>query len=667
MYGGSVGLTFPCIHKDRDDIVAHVSAAKGGEGDGGDHAKVKWEEAAKARSVGVVAMDQLLTRLKKTNGERDAFETECKRLDSELKKLQHIHGTLLQKQKGFDADLLAMEMKMQQVEKNSGKKSAQSSLEIGRLQKLVADLKATIDNMREEKEKLEDRVENAEDELKKSKLNVNDLKSELVKRKKLEKDDQQRMLQLVSQNARFSTEHERIESEMEMLQIELQKALNKIEALEKQYETAIRENQDKLRVLNEKLTGQLKFSESTGTEALAQVNALTETVTKNAAELKSARERILKLEEELKHAKGQSLDFSQKYDAMMSDTHSLKMKVKWSWMITTFVIQEAFPHNTDQMTQTFPVPSRDMAVNTELHNQVSAAVQHWSQVCRAADRVQLATIDISYRKTVKQLYKFISDTYSRKVITDAVDDKFHQKRQTLPEYLATWYLEETKSKEAAFVSESHLVANVRYWLHVAKRIKMEANEKNKKSGPQLSKSKSQSAKQMKKEQEKEEEKLHLLACLPRLKMFARFLGLEGEDGAETQHLPLDALNVYLALLVKIQMGNLPLLSDDCERVLVSCEQVLETVDYVFYRIKTHERMAMRLNFTRDVTGGKAEVDLDLALDYFLKCYMKNVFSRVDDRLSSLFVAHDKDGDGNLDFEEYFGMMRKLRNDQKVCM
>ena len=76
---------------------------------------------------------------------------------------------------------------------------------------------------------------------------------------------------------------------------------------------------------------------------------------------------------------------------------------------------------------------------------------------------------------------------------------------------------------------------------------------------------------------------------------------------------------------------------------------------------------MRLNFTRDVTGGKAEVDLDLALDYFLKCYMKNVFSHVDDRLSSLFVAHDKDGDGSLDFEEYFGMMRKLRNDQKVCV
>jgi hypothetical protein len=39
-------------------------------------------------------------------------------------------------------------------------------------------------------------------------------------------------------------------------------------------------------------------------------------------------------------------------------------------------------------------------------------------------------------------------------------------------------------------------------------------------------------------------------------------------------------------------------------------------------------------------------------------------STLDGRLSSLFVAHDRDGDGNLDFEEYFAMIKKLRNDQK---
>ena len=45
-------------------------------------------------------------------------------------------------------------------------------------------------------------------------------------------------------------------------------------------------------------------------------------------------------------------------------------------------------------------------------------------------------------------------------------------------------------------------------------------------------------------------------------------------------------------------------------------------------------------------------------------YMDDVFNTADDRLSALFVAHDKDGDGNLDFEEYFGMVKKIRNEQK---
>lgn len=75
-------------------------------------------------------------------------------------------------------------------------------------------------------------------------------------------------------------------------------------------------------------------------------------------------------------------------------------------------------------------------------------------------------------------------------------------------------------------------------------------------------------------------------------------------------------------------------------------------------------MAIRNVFQRDVSTGKADVDLDHALNWLLDRYMENVFHTVDQRLSSLFVAHDKDGDGNLDFEEYFGMIQKLRNDQK---
>jgi hypothetical protein len=135
-----------------------------------------------------------------------------------------------------------------------------------------------------------------------------------------------------------------------------------------------------------------------------------------------------------------------------SEAHSLKMKVKWGIMITTFVVQAAFPHNTDQLVQTDIKPCREIAINTDLPTNVSAAVRHWSQVlllplllfiilcscararnnyrafrgkgvcqaenirqmvtgdsdripfllqvCRAAERIHLAGADISLRQTV---------------------------------------------------------------------------------------------------------------------------------------------------------------------------------------------------------------------------------------------------------------------------
>jgi hypothetical protein len=314
-------------------------------------------------------------------------------------------------------------------------------------------------------------------------------------------------------------------------------------------------------------------------------------------------------------------------------------------------LQSAFPHNTDQLVQTDIRPIRDIAINTEMPTLVSAAVRHWSMVCRAAERLDLAGVDISNRKSVNQLYALISDIISKKVVVDAVDDKAHQKRQTLPEYLGNWYLEETKSKDAAFANETILVANVRYCIAIATNAKQDANKKGKEKQKKMSK-------------EKEEEQLKLIQCLPRLKTFARFLAIEGEGGAEVEHLPIDALNVYLALLLRIRKGCFPLLPEMCERVLVKTEDVLEAIDYVFYRIKSHERMAIRHVFQRDVAMGKQDADLDISLSWLVNQYMTSIFNTVDGRLASLFVAHDKDGDGNLDFEEYFGMIKKLRNDQK---
>ena len=91
-------------------------------------------------------------------------------------------------------------------------------------------------------------------------------------------------------------------------------------------------------------------------------------------------------------------------------------------------------------------------MNTDVPKNEPQASRHWGQVCRQADR-KLEDVDRGDLWTVNQLFGFISDTYSKKLIVDATDDKAHQKRQTLPEYFGTLYLEETKSKESATAAE----------------------------------------------------------------------------------------------------------------------------------------------------------------------------------------------------------------------
>ena len=79
-YRGSVGLTFPCVHKDRDDTIEVFpgnNRLERKEGEAEPEPKIKWEEISKARAVGVVAMDQLVLRLKKISGERDDLDKCC--------------------------------------------------------------------------------------------------------------------------------------------------------------------------------------------------------------------------------------------------------------------------------------------------------------------------------------------------------------------------------------------------------------------------------------------------------------------------------------------------------------------------------------------------------------------------------------------------------------
>ena len=80
------------MHKDRDDAVE--ATLEGGARDG----RSRWEAASKARAIGVVAMDQLLSRLKKTTNERDELDANCTKLQSALSKMEEEHRLLQEKQ-----------------------------------------------------------------------------------------------------------------------------------------------------------------------------------------------------------------------------------------------------------------------------------------------------------------------------------------------------------------------------------------------------------------------------------------------------------------------------------------------------------------------------------------------------------------------------------------
>lgn len=179
----------------------------------------------------------------------------------------------------------------------------------------------------------------ADAEVKRAKAGEKELANELEKRRNKEKEDAMRMQVLVRENSTLVMEHDRIESEMELMGGDLAKAQGRIETLEEELEHCVRENQEKLRALNEKLLGQLRASEALSAERLSQVNELKKTLDETLADMKSAKERLLMLEEELKRVKVGAHEIQQDMTLKISEVHSLRTKVKWAFMITTFTIQ----------------------------------------------------------------------------------------------------------------------------------------------------------------------------------------------------------------------------------------------------------------------------------------------------------------------------------------
>jgi hypothetical protein len=133
--------------------------------------------------------------------------------------------------------------------------------------------------------------------------------------------------------------------------------------------------------------------------------------------------------------------------------------------------------------------------------------------------------------TRKELLDLIATTYSEKILADEIDERSKLNKQSLPEFLYDHYLEIFGEPQLAEEALVIIVANVRTYDSVSARAWM----------------------------------------------FSRFLSVGG------QPLPTEALNIYLASLVRIQNGQLPLLPG-YDGLTVDAARAMRAIEYVFNQV-----------------------------------------------------------------------------------
>jgi len=231
----------------------------------------------------------------------------------------------------------------------------------------------------------------------------------------------------------------------------------------------------------------------------------------------------------------------------------------------------------------------------------------WAGVVRQAESQDLER-NPELQMSRVQLLDFISKVYSEKMIADEIDDRARIARQTLPEFLYDLHLEikgEPRQAEKALIN---IVANVRTYDVVSQRVHV----------------------------------------------FGRFLNLGG------QPLPLEAFTIYLSALVKLQNGQFPLLPP-IDNLSIEAARGLKVIEYIFAQAPSVVRSKVLVEADH-ISSGKY-IDLDKLLAFIVEQW-KEEAGRAEERLRALFVASDSDGDGNLDFGEFTGMVSHVAGSKR---
>uniref|UniRef100_A0A6U6B6K6 EF-hand domain-containing protein n=1 Tax=Guillardia theta TaxID=55529 RepID=A0A6U6B6K6_GUITH len=258
-------------------------------------------------------------------------------------------------------------------------------------------------------------------------------------------------------------------------------------------------------------------------------------------------------------------------------------------------------------TQAREEPSKHKVGREYLQGELIAFSGFWAGIVRQAEMVDFSrNPDLQVGK--KQMQEYISKIYSEKIIYDDIDDRSKLTRQTLPEFLYDYHLEVLGDPRLAEEALVNVVANVRSYDSSSTRIRT----------------------------------------------FGRFLNLGG------QPLPLEALNIFLCGLLRLQNGQLPLLASH-DSIQVDAARGLRVIEYVFAQTSSIVRSKVLLEAEKMATG--KHIDVDHFLLFIIEEWKQEV-ERSEERLRALFVASDADGDGNLDFEEFAGMVARIQSNKE---
>ena len=231
--------------------------------------------------------------------------------------------------------------------------------------------------------------------------------------------------------------------------------------------------------------------------------------------------------------------------------------------------------------------------------QVAGFDSFWAKVRLAGERMQAVGLSKESQWGLTALIDFITTTYSRKLAVDMHDDTEGRERQSLPEFLHLFYLEETGSKPAAFRALCTLVANtLEHVKSLHGGIMSTTVTSTTKDGVRRDVRRRSSVDLA--NPGLRQEILTQQSVTARVDTFARLLHLD--SGATERNVPVEYTSLYQRLLLNSRRGDFPLLPPVLQKMMVPASLVTAAMEQALRNMRSHDRLALAHQFESEVRG-----------------------------------------------------------------